>query len=194
MEKLIPFFEVEGKRYEIKRTRYLLAEFNKLRNETELSKEDNVNVGKAQSLIDDIKKYGEKLKEREEIFFETYDPEDERKYLKVKELYENALGELTKLEAETKSITRARKLSFGNLEKIVIIGLQEQYAMSYDEAKKLWETFVDENGNDTAVDWLDAMSRNLFVKDEEEENPFVAQAKAKEEQAMQRRQGLKKVK
>lgn len=194
MARITPYFEVKGKKYEIKRTRYLLAEFDRLREETELSEEDNINVGKAQSLIEDVQKYAEKLKEREEIFFETYDTEDERKYLKVKELYENALAELTKLEAKTKSITKARKLSYNNLEKIVIIALQEQYGMSDKEAKETWETFVDENGNDTAVDWLGEMNRRLFGQDEEEENPFVAQSRAKAEQAMQRKQGLKKIK
>ena len=80
MNKIIPFFQWNGQRYEIKRTRYLLAEYDKLGEESQLSNEDKANAIKAQSLIGDIQRYAEKVKELEEKYFQTFDDEDERKH------------------------------------------------------------------------------------------------------------------
>ena len=110
MNKIIPFFELNGQTYEIKRTRYLLAEYDKLGEQSQLSNEDKANAIKAQSLLGDIQRYAEKTKELEEKFFETFDNEDERKYLKAKELYTKALEELTALEVESGSTTKLQKL------------------------------------------------------------------------------------
>lgn len=182
-KKIIPFFEVDGKRYEIRRTRYLLAEYDKLSNSANLSKEDKANAIKAQSLIADVQKYGEKAKELEDIFFETLDDTDERKYLKMKELYEKALDELTKLEVESGSTTKLQKTGIDILEKIAIMGLAEQYEeLDYDKAKALWESYVEVIGNEKAVEWLSGMSECLFGRDdEEEENSFLSQMRKRRE-------------
>lgn len=182
MEKIIPFFEVDGKRYEIKRTRYLLAEYDKLTNETHLSKADKANAVKAQSLIADVQKYGEKMKELESIYFGTFDDEDERKYLKAKALYEKALDELTALEVESESTVKLQKLGVDILEKIAILGLGEQNNMCYEMAKQTWEKYVDTIGKDKAVEWLGAMSECLFGNDDEvDENSFLAQMRNRRE-------------
>lgn len=182
MARITPFFELNGQTYEIKRTRYLLAEYDKLSNSANLSKEDKANAIKAQSLIADVQKYATKTKELEDIFFETLDDNDERKYLKMKELYDKALNELTKLEVESESTTKLQKAGIKILEQIAIKGLAEQYSMSYDEAKKLWESYVDEIGNDKTVEWLSGMSECLFGSDdEEEENSFLSQMRKRRE-------------
>ena len=182
MERIIPFFEVDGKRYEIKRTRYLLAEYDKLSNNAELSKEDRANAVKAQSLIADVQKYGEKMKELEKVFWETFDDVDERKYLKAKELYEKALDELTRLEVESGSTTKLQKAGIDMLEKIAIMGLSEQYDMDYDKAQNIWEKYVDIIGKENAVEWLSGMSECLFASDDEvDENSFLAQMRTRRE-------------
>lgn len=182
MERIIPFFELDGKRYEIKRTRYLLAEYDKLTNETNFSKEDKANAVKAQSLIADVQKYGEKVRELEAIFFETFDDIDERKYLKAKELYDKALDELTKLEVESGSTAKLQKQGIDLLEKIAIMGLAEQYNMEYKTAEKLWEQYADSIGNDKTVEWLSGMSECLFGNDDEvEENSFLSQMRKRRE-------------
>lgn len=182
MERIIPFFEVDGKRYEIKRTRYLLAEYDKLSNSANLSKEDKANAVKAQSLIADVQKYATKKDELEKIFFETFDDNDERKYLKAKELYDNALAELTKLEVESRSTSKLQKQGIDLLEKIAIMGLSEQYGMDYDTAKATWEKYVDTIGNEQAVEWLSGMSECLFGSDDEvDENSFLAQMRNRRE-------------
>ena len=195
MNKIIPFFELNGQRYEIKRTRYLLAEYDKLGEESQLSNEDKANAIKAQSLIGDIQRYAEKVKELEEKYFETFDDEDERKYLKIKALYESKLDELTKLEVERGSTTKLQKAGIDLLEKIAIKGLAEQY-FNFDESKaeKIWGDYVDTIGNNATIEWLTGMSECLFREDEEvEENSFLSQMRKKaEQQAINRKNGIKK--
>lgn len=196
MNKIIPFFELNGQRYEIKATRYLLAEYDNLGEENELSNEDKANAIKAQSLIGDIQKYAEKVKELEEKFFDTFDDEDERKYLKAKALYEKALGELTALEVETGSTTKLQKAGIDLLEKVAIKGLAEQY-FNFDEikAKYIWEQYAEKLGNNSTVEWLTAMSECLFRNEEqiEEENSFLSQMRKKAAQkAINRKNGIRK--
>ena len=196
MNKIIPFFELNGQRYEIKRTRYLLAEYDKLGEESQLSNEDKANAIKAQSLIGDIQKYAEKTKELEEKFFETFDSEDERRYLKAKEFYTKALDELTALEVESGSTAKLQKAGIDLLEKIAIKGLAEQY-FNFDEnkAEKIWGDYVDTIGNNATIEWLTGMSECLFREDEEvEENSFLSQMRAKAEQRAINRKNIKRVK
>ena len=196
MSKIIPFFELNGQRYEIKRTRYLLAEYDKLGEKSQLSNEDKANAIKAQSLIGDIQKYAEKTKELEEKFFETFDSEDERKYLKAKELYTKALDELTALEVESGSTAKLQKAGIDLLEKIAIKGLAEQY-FNFDEnkAQMIWEQYADKIGNNATIEWLTGMSECLFRDDEEvEENSFLSQMRAKAEQRAINRKNIKRVK
>ena len=195
MSKIIPFFELNGQRYEIKRTRYLLAEYDKLGDESQLSNEDKANAIKAQSLIGDIQRYAEKVKELEEKYFETFDDEDERKYLKIKSLYESKLDELTKLEVESGSTSKLQKAGIDLLERIAIKGLAEQY-FNFDESKaeKIWGDYVDTIGNNATIEWLTGMSECLFRDEEElEENSFLSQMRKKaEQQAINRKNGIKK--
>lgn len=195
MSKIIPFFELNGQRYEIKRTRYLLAEYDKLGEESQLSNEDKANAIKAQSLIGDIQKYAEKTKELEEIYFETFNDDDERKYLKCKSLYELKLEELTQLEVESGSTSKLQKAGIDLLEKIAIKGLAEQY-FNFDESKAqtIWEQYADKIGNNATIEWLTGMSECLFREDEEvEENSFLSQMRKKaEQQAINRKNGIKK--
>lgn len=191
--RITPYFELNGNRYEIKRTRWLLAEYDKLSEETGISNSDKENAIKAQSLIGSIKKYAEKTKELEEKYFETFDDEDERKYLKAKALYDNALAELTRLEVENGSTTRLQKAGMNLLEKIAIKGIAEQY-FDFDEEKAtcIWEKFVDTLPNHSvAMEWLSAMSDCLFNDEEEvEENSFLSMKRKMDEERAKNRKKL----
>lgn len=195
MNKIIPFFELNGQKYEIKPTRWLIAEYDKLGDESQLSNEDKANAVKAQSLIGDIQRYVEKVKELEEKYFETFDDEDERKYLKIKALYEIKLDELTKLEVESGSTTKMQKAGIDLLEKIAIKGLAEQY-FNFDEVKaqKVWESYVDTLPNhEIVIEWLTSMSECLFRSEEEiEDNSFLSQMRARKEQQELKRKNLVK--
>lgn len=191
MKNITPFFELNGNRYEIKKTRYLLAEYDKISEENNISDEDKANAVKIQSIIDDVKKYAEKIKELEERYFETFDDEDERRYLKVKALYEQKMSELTDLEIKSGSTQRLQKESVDLLEKIAIKGLAEQYFnMDMAAAEKLWCEYVDTVQNhSTIIEWLSAMAECLFTDEEEEEdNSFLSQMrKAREKQSQSRK-------
>lgn len=195
MKNIIPYFELNGKKYEIKRTRYLLAEYQKLTEESNLSNDDKENAIKVQGLIGDIKRYAEKTKELEDKFFETFDDEDERKYLKAKELYERKLEELTRLEIESGCTIRLQKQGVDLLEKIAIRGIAEQY-FDFDEAKAkaIWEQYAELLGNDGTIEWLNAMNECLFRNTEEvEDNSFLSQMRKRaEERATNRKNGMRR--
>ena len=91
MKNITPFFEFEGKRYEISKNRYLMAEYQKLQEQHSLPNEDKINAIKLQTLVGDITKYAEKMKELQDIYFEKFDDESESKYLRIKKLYEQKL-------------------------------------------------------------------------------------------------------
>lgn len=185
MDKIIPFFEIDGKRYEIKRTRYLLAEYDKLGEQTNLSNEDKANAVKTQNIISDIRRYAEKEQELWDKFCETADDEDERKYLKFKELREQATRQYAEFND---SAIKLQKAGLDILEKIVIKGIAEQYNMSEEQANEIWCSYVDEVGKNRAAEWLGYMSENLFGNnDEEEDNSFLSQMRKRAEQKATRR-------
>lgn len=180
--RINPYFEVNGQRYELKATRYLIAEYQRIGKEVEISNEDKQNAVKAQNFIADIKKYLLKTKELEDKYFETFDDEDERRYLKAKALYENKLNELAKFEAETGSTARLQEQGVMVLEKTAIVAIAEQY-FDFDEvrAKAIWNNFAETIDKEAKEEWLTYMSECLFKTNEEEvkENSFLSQMREK---------------
>lgn len=183
MSRILPFLEVDGQKYEIKPTRYLLVEYSKIGDENNLSEKDKTNAIKAKSMLEDIQRYAEKVNELWERFIETYDDEDERRYLKAKALHQKAVEEFTAFEVETESTTKLQKASVDALEKIAIKGLAEQhFGMDESKATEIWCKFVDELGKNNVVEWLTAMSECLFAQEEkEEDNSFLSQMRRNRE-------------
>lgn len=184
MEKLIPFFEVDGQRYELKPTKHLYAEYKKLQDEVEFDSETQVNAVKIRQLHKDLEKYEAKVAELETKFFDTFDEEDERRYLKAKELYYNKFNELAELEANSGNTQLVYKKSLDVLENITIIGIADEYFdHKTPQAREVWEKFVDDNGQDIAIEWLSAMAECLFIKDEEEapKDSFLAQMRKRQQ-------------
>lgn len=195
MKNIIPFFTVNGQTYEIKRTRYLIAEYDKLGEQTNLSNEDKENAIKAQSLIADVQKYGTKAEEFWKKLEENPSKETRDNYYMFKEMYDNALNELAKLETETGSTNRLQKEAVDILEKIAIKGLAEQY-FNFDESKAqaIWEKHAENLGNNATVEWLMAMSECILKEEEEvEDNSFLSQMRKRaEEKANFRKNIIKK--
>lgn len=194
--KINPFFEVNGNRFEIKPTRYIIAEYDKMTRESNLDAEQKENVIKVQRLANEAKKFAEKLEILEERYFETFDDEDERKYLKCKQLYEMTLDRMSHIEASTGCTKVAIETSARLLENIVILALAEQYFNFNKElAKQTWEAYVESLPNhNVAIEWLNLMADSLFNDTETEgENDFFAQKRKEAEQnAENRRKALKK--
>ncbi len=195
MSNITPYFELNKQRFEIKRTRWLIAEYDKLQKESDVSAEDKENAIKAQNLLGDIQRYAEKTQELWEIFTETYDDEDERKYKKAKSLYDNAIAELAKLEAQTGSTSRIQKKGIDILERVAIKGLAEQhFNLDENRAEVIWKQFVEKIGNDQTIEWLNYMAECLF-NEVREEDDFLSQMRKKAQQkAENRKKGLKRAK
>lgn len=195
MEKITPFFEVNGNRFELKRTRYLVAEYDKATRESNLNAEDTENVLKVQRLAGEAKKFAEKLEVLEERYFETFDDEDERKYKKCKEMLEQIMDKMAHIEASTKCTKVAMETSAKILENIAILGLTEQYFNGNRAlATQTWESYVESlPSHNMAIEWLQLMADSLFNEEVEESNDFFSmKRKEAEKLAEHRKNALKK--
>lgn len=180
----------------LKKTRYIIAEYDKVTRESNLNPEDTQNVQKVQRLANEAKKFAERLEILEERYFETFDDEDERKYIKCKEMYDKIVDELSMLEATTKCTKIAIETSARILENIVILALAEQYFNFNKElATQTWESYVESlSSQNQAIEWLNLMADSLFYEEPEENgNDFFSQKRKEAEQrAENRKKALKK--
>lgn len=181
LEKIIPYIELNDRKYEIKTTRYLLAEYEKEVQRNQFSNEMQSKAAKSVSLSRRVAKYSEKLEELENRYLETFDEEDKRKYLSMQSLYDEAYNALLKDEAENVVLRTAQKTMLDMLEQIAIKGLAEQhFDGDYEKGKSLWEQYVEVIGESEAVEWLFAMQECLFTKENKEsENSFLAKMRAR---------------
>jgi hypothetical protein len=195
MKKIIPFFEVEGIKYEIKKTRWLVAEYDKLNKESVISAEDRANTLKASNLVADAQRFAEKAEEYWDIFCENPNPENKANYLMFKELSDAAVEKYNDFVSQNDSLNNATKRSIDILEKVAIKGLAEQhFGFNESIAKQTWEKFVESQENHNVVgEWLIAMSECLFTNDEEENDSFLSlKRKADMEKANNRKSALRK--
>ena len=194
--KTVPFFEINGERYEIKKTRHLLVEYDKKReNNHNVSAEDKQAMLELQKVTEELKKYAEKLKELEEKFFETLDAEDERKYRMMKRLYDDTYSKFTQLMAGD-ALNNSHKANLNLLQDVVICGLAEQYFNSnIGLAREKWDMYCESVTSDRLIDqWLLAFGEYL-TEDEETEvegDNFLSRLKAeREQQELNRRNGTR---
>lgn len=194
--KMIPFFELKGVRYEFRRTRYLIAEHQRLTEENPLSAEDRENTVKANNLVADVRNYAEKANECWDKLCEDPTEENERVYNLFKRMSDSAIEKYNQFIVTNNSLLNATKHTADILEKVAIKALAEQYYdMNEAQARKTWEAFKDSNENQDKVSaWLNAMAECLFVDDEEEEDSgFLAQKKkADKEREMNRKNAFAK--
>lgn len=196
MNRITPYFELNGNRYEIKRTRWLIAEYRRLNEESPLSDEDRANAIKASNLVADVKKFAEKEKECWETLCENPTEDNQRIYLLFKGMSDEAIAKYNEFVSSNSTLQTATKHSIDILEKVAIKGLAEQHFSGNENlAKQIWEQFVDTMENhDTVAEWLNAMAECLFVEEEEvDEEGFLSQMRRKnEERENNRKNGLRK--
>lgn len=191
--RINPYFEINKIRYEIKPTRFLIAEYEKIGDSQNISKEDKVNAVKLQNMANQLKGLAEKLNELKETYYaDMTNKQAKAQYKACKEEYDEAFEELATFEIESGSTNKLQKETINVLERIAILGLAEQYFDNdADKANDVWCSWVDTVSKDTATEWLVEMSNNLFGADEEDESSFLAQVRAKkEERANNKRNGL----
>lgn len=191
--KLTPYFEIDKKRYEIKRTRYLMVQYEKIGENSGMSDEDKVNAVKLQNMATQVRELAERLRElKEKYYADMTDQKAKAQYKACKEEYTEAFEELARFEVASGGSAKLQKATIDTLERIAIIGLAEQhFSNDIDQATEVWCSWVDIVGKDTASEWLIAMADSLFGADDEDENSFLAQMRAKQEQkAENKRKGL----
>ena len=194
--RITPYFELNGNRYEFKRTRWLIAEYRRLNEETPLSENDKANAIKVSNLMADVKKFSEKEQDAWEKLCEEPTEENQRIYFLFKGMSDKAIADYNNFVSVNNAVNVALKHNVDILEKVAIKALAEQYFnMNENLAKQVWEQFVESNeSHDDVAEWLYAMSECLFVeKDEEEDNGFLAQKrKADMERENNRKSALRK--
>jgi hypothetical protein len=194
--RITPYFELNGERYEFKRTRWLIAEYRRLNEENPLSDEDKANAITASNLVADVKKFAEKAEEMWERLCENPTPENRATYTMFKEMSDEAITKYNNFVSTNNTLQTATKHSIDILEKVAILALQEQYFNgNYALAKQTWEMHIDEvDDNDKVAEWLQAMAECLFGEDDNEEDTgFLAQKrKADMERENNRKNALRK--
>lgn len=176
--RITPYFELNENRYEFKRTRWLIAEYKRLNEESPLSDEDRANAITASNLVADVKKFAEKEKECWDKLCDDPTEENQRIYLMFKGMSDKAIAEYNAFVSTNNTLQTATKHSIDILEKVAIKALAEQY-FGFNEAaaKHTWEQFVESmDDHDKVAEWLNAMAECLFAEDESEEDTgFLAQ-------------------
>lgn len=192
--KLLPYFSVDGKKYEIKATRYLLAEFDKLSKSTITDDDTKVGLLKGQRVVEKLQEMAKKLRDaRAEFEADVLNKELRDKYKIYDEMYDEAYNEFVLFEVKNNSITNGTKIVTDRVETVLILALVEQHGLAEEEAKKLWGDYSQSIGETQTAEWLMFMHNELFTT-EETEDPFLKQARAKEALKAESRKGLKMVK
>ena len=191
----IPYFEANGKRYEIKRTRYLMAELDKAKRDIELTADEEVQFAKEQEKREALERLSDRKTELYEKYLETFDEKDEEMYNRACAAYDRLIDEIGNMGNVT---GKQNQKTIDMAEKVVIRSLQldenGNEIRSAEEANDIWCAYVDECGKVAAIQFVVLAANYIIGNDDEEENPFVAQAKARaEQQAQKRREGLRKV-
>ena len=195
MKNNIPFFELNGQKFEIRRTRYLQAEFDKLKDEVEMTDEESVAYAKETNFEKNLEKLAERKESLYEKYLETFDEEDEKMYEKACKAYDKLIEEYGKGESV---VGKQRKKLIDIGEKIIIKSLEfdreGQVIRTNEQANEIWCSFVDEVGQYNAMQFIAYTMNYIVGTDEELDNPFMTQAKAKAEQKLNAKKGLKLIK
>lgn len=195
--KINPYFEVKGKTYEIKRTRYLETEYDRITTSSKLSAEQESLFADYIKLESEYNEIIEKFKNAKDDYFANVLDKDKKEiYLAFKELSDEKYKEIKDFNVNNPdfSLNKIQKMAYENGVKLLYVALQDQYSLSEEQAKLVWGDFVEHFGNQVAMEWILMMVQTLFEKDEEDDDPFLKQAKAKAIQRMEHRKGLSKIK
>lgn len=190
MNKILPSFEVDGEKYEIKKTRWLIAEYNRLNEENPISDENKASAAKATSLVEDVRKFSQKENEWWEKLSENPTEENQKTYLMFKKMSDDAIQAYNDFVVSNNVLEIASKHNIDILEKIAIKALAEQYfGMNEKKATETWEKFVDSQSSQSiVVEWLTSMAQCLFIDDEEEtDNDFLIKMRKQNEEKASRR-------
>ena len=200
MRNIIPTLCFEnGEKYEIKRNRHILVEIEKMRDDTVLTDEENQNYVVLQDKYSRLKKLADRVKELEDKFYETFDEKDGEIYERAKAHYDVMFRETTDFEISTRGVVeKIQRATINKVEALVINALtmneKGDTIRTHDEADEIWCSYVDEVGHETAKEWLLYAFNYLSGNDgANDDDPFIAEQKAKAERKANMRKGIAKV-
>ena len=183
MEQNTPYFEVNGQRYYIFKTRYLIAEYEKRRDEIALSEEDELEYTREQAKQEELQRLSERKDELYEIYLDTFDDVDREKYERACIAYDKLIMQISQM---SNVMGKQNKKILDFSEKLIIESLQwdmnGKTIRTIDEATAIWESYVDEVGKFKASEFVIYVINYIIIGDEENDNPFVIQARAKAEE------------
>ena len=189
MENLKPVFTVNGKDYELKRTRALMVEFQKISESNKLSEEDANKYLSVKDTFDEMEKelslLSEKLDNARNAYYDDPTNADKKaKFEALKKLVKETQKPLVDGKSEEMQyLNKMTKIMLDNYEKAIIFAISEQYDMSMTNAEKLWGEFVDEVGIANASQWVYAIGDTLFNQ-EANENDFLAKKRVQQQQRL----------
>lgn len=192
MENLKPVFTVNGKDYELKRTRALMVEFQKISESNKLSEEDANKYLSIKDTFDEMEKelslLSEKLDNARNAYYDDPTNADKKaKFEALKKLVKETQKPLVDGKSEEMQyLNKMTKIMLDNYEKAIIFAISEQYDMSMTNAEKLWGEFVDEVGIANASQWVYAIGDTLFNQ-EANENDFLAKKRVQQQQRLMAR-------
>lgn len=192
MENLKPVFTVNGKDYELKRTRALMVEFQKISESNKLSEEDANKYLSVKDTFDEMEKelslLSEKLDNARNAYYDDPTNADKKaKFEALKKLVKETQKPLVDGKSEEMQyLNKMTKIMLDNYEKAIIFAISEQYDMSMTNAEKLWGEFVDEVGIANASQWVYAIGDTLFNQ-EANENDFLAKKRVQQQQRLMAR-------
>ena len=186
MANLIPTITLEnGNIYPIRRTRKILLDIEELQGRTSLTDEET----KAYALLQDkyakLERLSARVIELEEKYYESFDDADKAIYDRAKAAYDTLLDETITFELSTNGLTaKIQKDTLDKVEIVIINALcyneMGETVRTREEATKIWCSFVDEIGKESASEWALYAFNYLTGADGGNENdPFINQAKAK---------------
>ena len=201
MEKFVPTIELEnGERYEIHRSRYIIKEIERVQKNSSLTDEDSKNYAILQDKYERLRKLAERVKELEDEYYEEFDSEVGETLERAKVAYEKLFAETAEFEIATKGVAnKANRETINKIEQIVItaltFGANGAEIRDRKSAEEIWCTFVDERGHEATQEWLIYAYNYLSGSDGgNDTDPFVKQARAKQEQKASMRRGISKAK
>lgn len=196
MSNIKPSFNVNGKNYEFIFTRYLQLEYQKIADEKKHDSQYQKEIAEYTRLQEEFETLQKRYSTaRSEFLDNPLDSDKKAVYIAIKEVYEASYKEFVEYTSTHNAPNEADKYVVDMLEKLVLLALEEQYKLSGEEAEKVWCSFVDENGQNTAMEFLAYLGKVWLTDiDEDPENPFIKAMRTKAEQADNRKAGLSKIK
>jgi hypothetical protein len=189
--KLTPYFEVNGKRYELMTTRHLRImyadELEKMKSENKLDEEEAINLVDFNRFTENFNQVSEKFRNANDDYLSNpLDKDKKAIFYELKELYNEMLSEMKSKKDEMKILNESIANSVNLYERMIIEALKEQYSLSQKEAENVWADFVVEIGKQEAQNLVVSIGQEMF-ESEVQENSFLEQRKLKLQQQAENR-------